>query len=71
MRKAGARVDFPDLILVSAEATATPDISFKPLQPPVPFNVYAIHLWNRPPSKLATVLLKHLKSAFPAYRKFL
>lgn len=67
--RSGAGVSIVDSF--TAEASAAPDISFKPLQPPIPFNVYAIYLQNRPPSKLATVLLKHLKTAFQSYRKFL
>ena len=52
----------------TAQATAAPDIAFKPLQPAIPFNVHAVYLQNRPLSKLATVFLKHLKTAFEAYR---
>lgn len=67
--RSGAGVSIVDSF--TAQAIAAPDVSFKPLHPPIPFNVYAIYLQNRPPSKLATVLLKHLKSAFQAYRKLL
>jgi DNA-binding transcriptional LysR family regulator len=52
----------------TAQAIAMADIAFKPLQPAIPFNVHAIYLQNRPPSKLATVFLKHLKNAFLGYR---
>lgn len=52
----------------TAQATATPGVAFKPLQPAIPFNVHAVHMQNRPLSKLATIFLKHLKSAFETHR---
>lgn len=52
----------------TARAALTPGVVFKPLRPAVGFDVHAIYMQNRPLSKLATVFLGHLKSAFEAYR---
>lgn len=44
----------------TAQAALAPGLDFRPLQPPLVFDVHAIHLQNRPPSGLATAFLKLL-----------
>lgn len=64
--RSGAGVSVVDSF--TAMAASTPGVVFKPLRPPLEFNVHAIYMQNRPLAKLATVFLKHLKRAFESYR---
>lgn len=64
--RSGAGVSIVDNF--TAMAGATPNLAFKPLQPPISFNVHAIYMQNRPLSKSATLFLKHLIIAFETYR---
>jgi DNA-binding transcriptional LysR family regulator len=44
----------------TARASAGADLDFRPLQPPMPFRVRALHLADRPPSRLGTIFLAAL-----------
>lgn len=44
----------------TARATLTPELSMRPLDPPVEFDVHAVYLESRPLGKLALTFLKHL-----------
>lgn len=44
----------------TAQAALAPGLTFRPIQPPLAFDVHAVHLQNRPPSGLATSFLKVL-----------
>lgn len=44
----------------TAQAALAPGLTYRPLQPPLAFDVHAIHLQNRPPSGLALSFLKVL-----------
>jgi DNA-binding transcriptional LysR family regulator len=46
----------------TAQATLTPGLDFRPLDPPLAFGVHAVHLESRPPSALATAFLDDLAS---------
>lgn len=50
----------------TAAANTSPDISFRPLQPALAFDVHAIHLENRRPSQLAQRFLDMLKNTLEA-----
>jgi DNA-binding transcriptional LysR family regulator len=47
----------------TAHAMLRPGLAFRPLQPPVAFDVYAIYLESRPPSALAITFLETLGRA--------
>jgi DNA-binding transcriptional LysR family regulator len=44
----------------TARATLTPGLAYRPIEPALPFGVYAVYLENRPPSALATSFLRDL-----------
>lgn len=44
----------------TAQATLTPGLAHRPIDPPLAFDVYAVYLENRPPSVLATAFLRDL-----------
>lgn len=44
----------------TAQATVTSELAFRPLEPPLAFDVHAVHLESRPLSALATAFLQDL-----------
>jgi DNA-binding transcriptional LysR family regulator len=44
----------------TAQATVTAELTFRPLDPPLAFEVYAVYLASRPPAVLATAFLRDL-----------
>lgn len=44
----------------TASATAGADLDYRPIDPAIPFRVQAVHLTDRPPSRLATTFLAAL-----------
>ena len=44
----------------TADATAGTDLDYRPIEPPIPFRVQAVHLTDRPPSRLAATFLAAL-----------
>ena len=47
----------------TAQATVTPELAFRPLDPPLTFDVHAVHLQSRSPSALAAAFLRDLAAA--------
>ncbi|WP_338054405.1 LysR family transcriptional regulator [Sphingomonas insulae] len=50
----------------TAQASLTPDLSIRPLDPPIGFDVHAVYLESRPLGKLADQFLKHLAQGLHA-----
>uniref|UniRef100_UPI0035CA8CDA LysR family transcriptional regulator n=1 Tax=uncultured Sphingomonas sp. TaxID=158754 RepID=UPI0035CA8CDA len=56
--RAGAGMTIVDSF--TAQAAMTPGLATRPLDPPLRFDVFAVYLENRPPSRRALAFLKHL-----------
>ncbi len=44
----------------TAQASMAPGLAYRPIQPPLTFDIHAVYLQNRPPTKLATAFLADL-----------
>jgi DNA-binding transcriptional LysR family regulator len=58
----GKGIGFTIVDNFTAEATVTDGVAYRPLQPGLSFDIHAVYLEARPPSKVATAFLAELAS---------